>query len=323
MILLIYFNITSTVSCKVSQTQSPKIYMVLRMDDYSNSSNFQMERKIFNIASLYNFPISVAPVWMFGSQPDEVEFLKPYMNNGSVEIASHGLTHAHFPSRPYSDQVYRLKESRRLLEEAYNTTIEAFAVPLNEYDNNTLKALTELEYKVISAHKDEQIKNESINFPELIYAHAQTMPWGEGIEEFKSLINQYRSSTYYMNASKALVLCAYFHAPNFVEFLQYVEPRTFFLQNIRSNLTEFNDFLKYLWYQSDLQVVTFNSLIELRENTELLNLGLSDPIPQITPSFPKELGYLSVFFTLLLIIGISVILSGFIKYRNIRTIFNG
>lgn len=302
--ILFLINLPSFLSVKPLSTNGdlkPRIYMVLRYDDYTNDSKFRVEPVVWGIAAKYNFTLSVAIVSDFCADPDEIAFIKPYIENNRVEVTCHGLRHAYFPKLPYKNQVFRLNTSKQTLEEVFNVTIETFAAPGNAYTADTLKAIEYTGFKVFSAdklHQDDQLYAES-QHPNLIYAHSQWMPWNTGIENITTLINKYRTSTYYKDITKALLICTHFHGVNFIEFphdeRQYPVPQDW----IQTNYTEFDQFLHYLSIQKDLEVVTFNQLIEIHEKVDFLNLDLNDVIPQSDNYYS---GFTSFVVTLIIII---------------------
>lgn len=109
--------------------------------------------------------------------------LKTGLRNNSIEIALHGLTHqqivrGEFDGISMTEQNRRIQKGKSFLDSVFQTNIRTFIPPFNSYDKNTLQALVNNRFTVISS---------ALCFGQsTVNAELQYAP--ETIENFKDLI---------------------------------------------------------------------------------------------------------------------------------------
>ena len=166
-------------SSRGSFSQQPRdgvrqIYVVFRMDDYSAVSDTGLELRILDLfeKKQVGITLGVVPFVCAGDQKDptaqslialpheKAELLKAKLKAGFLDIALHGYAHqtndvsdgpSEFAGVDYAAQVEKLKEGRRFLEQVTGHSVECFIPPWNSYDLNTLRALEEAGFEILSA----------------------------------------------------------------------------------------------------------------------------------------------------------------------------
>jgi predicted deacetylase len=109
---------------------------------------------------------SADPTDCVAMDPETAERLNEAVQSGLVEVALHGFTHhansvasaspydkSEFWGLDYSFQFRMLSEGRRTLESLYHVSVTTFIPPWNSYDENTLRALDDLGFKVVSGSR--------------------------------------------------------------------------------------------------------------------------------------------------------------------------
>lgn len=162
----------------VETLASEPLKIVLRYDDYSSSSNIDIERILFESAKnvgagvlvgVIPFPGKIYPV-NSGSQgnayllPDleseKINLLKNYALEGTIEIAIHGFSHVNnakqepnteFAGLPENIQEILLRVAKKSMEVATGLKVTAFVPPYNQYDTATLKVLDRIGFNLLSA----------------------------------------------------------------------------------------------------------------------------------------------------------------------------
>lgn len=124
----------------------PKKSIVLTFDDgYLDNyvealpilKEFKFKATIFVITSL----VDKVPDYMNSSQ------LKEMQDNG-IDIESHTENHEHLKELSYEKQVVTLQGSKDFLEKTLNKKIQYLAYPFGEYSKETLKAVSQVGYKM-------------------------------------------------------------------------------------------------------------------------------------------------------------------------------
>ncbi|MCB2289099.1 polysaccharide deacetylase family protein [Clostridium sp. CS001] len=124
----------------------PKKSIVLTFDDgYVDNfvealpilKEFKFKATIFVITSL----VDKVPDYMNSSQ------LKEMQDNG-IDIESHTENHEHLKELSYEKQVVTLQGSKDFLEKTLNKKIQYLAYPFGEYSKETLKAVSQVGYKM-------------------------------------------------------------------------------------------------------------------------------------------------------------------------------
>lgn len=154
------------------------ITVVFRYDDYSALSRTDTDVRVIDAFRQHGLPCTFAvipcespgmhcfvdldpPTRPLGT--DKAQILKKAMAEGTVEIAQHGWSHhtvresrgprdlSEFATLAYETQRQRIASGKKLLESLLGSPITIFVPPFNTYDLNTLRALTEEGFRVVSA----------------------------------------------------------------------------------------------------------------------------------------------------------------------------
>lgn len=73
--------------------------------------------------------------------------LKDMVNYG-IDIESHTVNHVHLDTLSYEEQLKELKDSKATIEKITNKEVLSIAFPFGDYNENTLKAVTEAGYSI-------------------------------------------------------------------------------------------------------------------------------------------------------------------------------
>ncbi|MBP7055549.1 MAG: polysaccharide deacetylase family protein [Candidatus Omnitrophica bacterium] len=76
------------------------------------------------------------------------------LRDAGMTIGSHGITHRILTGLTDSEIDYELRESKRILEENLNTTIEHLSIPRGFYDERIIQKADEIGYKTIFTSKE-------------------------------------------------------------------------------------------------------------------------------------------------------------------------
>jgi peptidoglycan/xylan/chitin deacetylase (PgdA/CDA1 family) len=140
------------------------IQVALRFDDPSAISDYALEREIIKILTKNRARATFAVIPKTKGQLVQANLLGHLLDAqaaGIVEIAQHGLTHAHHEniSSPPSEfvgidqctQTSWIAEGKKTLENVFSAPIRGFIPPFNTFDQATANALEKLEFKYLSA----------------------------------------------------------------------------------------------------------------------------------------------------------------------------
>ena len=191
----------------VQVAEAATIKIILRYDDYSRSSNADVEQALFDVArnigggvlvGVIPFPKSPYPIQGSNELPllidleeNKIDLLKKYASLGVVEIAVHGFSHknnaikkpnSEFTGLPQNTQNLLLSTAKASLEAAVGLRISSFIPPYNQYDNQTLKSLESSGYKLLSA---------DLSGPTLRYGNLAYLPggaWGSYPQNLKDVV---------------------------------------------------------------------------------------------------------------------------------------
>lgn len=158
-----------------SSPSSKKIKVALRFDDYSTSSNTEIELRILQAFADIDAPVTFAviPFEAAGYTDGTVHnhtplceekalILKRAVEANLLEVALHGYTHgsvrigdpAEFIGYGVEHQRVRLVEGKLLLENITGFPVVTFVPPWNQYDDDTLSALESAKFMLLSARAD-------------------------------------------------------------------------------------------------------------------------------------------------------------------------
>jgi len=172
-----------------------------------------------------------------------VDFIKSKINNPNFEIAQHGTNHTvnEFLELNEQEAYDLIKIGREKLIKTFSYSPVTFIPPYNEYSEDTVKALSELGYRVMSGKRNES-RNESLL---IIGYDVRTKDIGkEGLNPVEDVIEGCK------NALNSKDLCVIMIHPS-----DYVKDGKFVYKN------EFLDLLNNLW-QLNATFVTFNNIVK-------------------------------------------------------------
>lgn len=239
-------------------------FVVFRMDDYSAISDTGLELSILELFQEKKIGVTfgVVPFVCVGNDkdPSPQDFiplphekgglLKKYISSGFLDIALHGYRHqtnnskepSEFAGLDYETQIKRLTEGKQFLEEMTGNQVECFVPPWNNYDENTLRALEESRFKILSAGwKGAVAKNLKLRF----------LPATCGLGNIREAIDSVKHSP-----DLQPVIVVLFHAYDFFE--------TKDSRGIMS-IQGFSDLLDWLISRRDLQLISIrqaNNIID-------------------------------------------------------------
>ena len=162
------------------------IKIVLRYDDPQLQTD-TVNDSLFAVLQRNDIPFSIAVIpcdsaenlicdtaWQY------FPALKKAVTNGKIEIALHGLVHkrGEFGNIPYEEQYRRIFKGKYLLDSVLNCNIITFVPPYNTYDKNTLIALEQCGFKVLSSYLENRtIDNGAVtDFPCTIDSPVDLLP---------------------------------------------------------------------------------------------------------------------------------------------------
>ena len=157
-----------------------RITVVFRYDDISEISNTSLENDLISTFQNNNiaFTVAVIPFVFNGYQGDpsqeqadaeniplgleKFELLNSAVQDGRVEVTMHGYSHQTIPAEgghrefeglDYASQYKKISAGVEYLNDRLDIPVNTFVPPWNRYDTNTLRALEELGFTVISANQ--------------------------------------------------------------------------------------------------------------------------------------------------------------------------
>lgn len=159
--------------------------VVFRYDDYhadrgaQDASKSQIERRLLDLFSRYHVPLtmgvvpnvvedyeghlanlSYARTFQLADDPEKLNALKAAIARGIVEPALHGWQHqnvlpfqrnSEFMGLQFEEQLRKIEQGKRALEEWLETPVVSFIPPWNTYDEQTVRALDAANFRALSA----------------------------------------------------------------------------------------------------------------------------------------------------------------------------
>lgn len=140
--------------------------VVIRLDDFHQIRYEDGWNKTFEMLEDLGVKATIAVIPKYKGQTlsdDAVEILKELEKKG-WEIAQHGYTHeqltnsggilktwnrSEFADVPYKEQYRRILNGKKILED-FGFKVNTFVPPWHTFDENTVKVLQELKFKVLS-----------------------------------------------------------------------------------------------------------------------------------------------------------------------------
>jgi hypothetical protein len=265
-----------------------KINVVFRFDDFSATSNTQLEQKIitvfkdnkcsFTIAAIpfvadgdvHSFNIkNVVPMNKFKG-----DILRKGNEEGLFDVALHGYSHQvnlnplnEFAGLDYNIQLEKLNKAKVLLESLVKDSVTTFVPPWNSYDLNTIKALEKLDFSIISAKSDR---------PGLKTSQLKFVPYTCELPQLEEAIKQARK-----NYDSQPTIVVMFHEYDFIE------------SNKSGNVSvkSFQELITSLKKQKDVNILSMEQLaktkIDLSAN-KYLKTNHIFLLNEFLPSFLKN-----------------------------------
>lgn len=155
-VLLIIITIIS-VTMAIIFTQEPVLVksenpalVIIRIDDIQDYAFKEAQEFLLQFGQENNIPLSLAVIPnYFGNDQEIVQKVKESIKFGS-EIAAHGLNHENLSQYSFSGQKTLLLEAKNKLTEILDYTPKLLIPPMFSYNNNTLKAMKETGYGIVS-----------------------------------------------------------------------------------------------------------------------------------------------------------------------------
>jgi len=213
----------------VSAVQAPDrlLLVCFRYDDPSAITPTELERQIIDIFRKFGagHTFGVVPEKCGGDErspngkepdlplPDsKAAMFRDAVREANLEVALHGFHHrtvrvplwppTEFEGVPYQEQLARIRKGKTFLEERIGATVTTFIPPWNTYDGNTVRALEELGFSVLSASVEGTIANSKVRF----------LPSNCALGDLRSAVASFRRSS-----ARRGVLVVIYHPYNFVE----------------------------------------------------------------------------------------------------------
>ena len=241
------------------------IYVVFRMDDYSALSDTDLELKIIRLFEERELSVtfSVVPYVCEKDDKDPAAqplirlsdqkglILKKKVKSGVLDLALHGYAHqsnnandpSEFGGLQYHEQLKRLKEGKALLEEIAEVSVTTFVPPWNQYDHNTLKAMKESGFNLLSAGWKGVVTSRT---------NIQYLPATCDLTLLPKAIDTVR-----LSSDKYPVIVVLFHH---YDFKEYGDPRGQFSLNDLATL------LDWLLSQKDLNIISIGQAYRILDD---------------------------------------------------------
>jgi peptidoglycan/xylan/chitin deacetylase (PgdA/CDA1 family) len=152
--------------------------IVFRYDDYSSVSDYGLEAELIRLIKEKGLKLSlgVVPFMVERDETDpspqeqlalggeKADLLKHGLEEGCIEVALHGYSHqtfkryvvgtfSEFRGMPYEAQLEKITSGKTYLEDilGLDSPLQVFIPPFNFYDRNTMKAVEEAGFTVLSS----------------------------------------------------------------------------------------------------------------------------------------------------------------------------
>ena len=244
----------------ISSSANGKIKIVFRYDDYQliPSSFSDTLLTIFQRnkipVCLGIIPFDSAGIFIDKLDKIQVEEFKARIQREEIEIAIHGFNHIngfHRPSMgktfysefaevPFDKQYMMVASGKKALDSLLQINTNIFIPPFNTYDKNTLKALEELDFRVISASTRGAYLNNGLQYIPGTF---------EDFSELPEIIRKYQ------NENVTIIL--YFHPYSFKEY-PIKQPN---YPGNQVSIGSLNSLLKWL-NEQNISCYTFSDLIQ-------------------------------------------------------------
>jgi len=143
------------------------ITVIFRLDDPSQISDHQLEKRILDLFIRYDalIPFHFRKNKHHALTVNGIKHIIQAEQSGIVEIAQHGYAHiknihntgnknSEFVSLSYNDQKEKIIKGKKILDKIFKHEIKGFVPPFNSFDENTLKILIQQGFSYLSAGWD-------------------------------------------------------------------------------------------------------------------------------------------------------------------------
>ena len=128
--------------------------IVFRLDDVQGSYLSDIQMKIMDVFQKKNASLSMGIIgYNFTQDGKLVSYLQNNLKPGhaAIEIANHGWRHENFATLGLAQQVTLMNKTSQELNKVFGKKPNVFVAPYGVYDNDTLKAMTQMKMNVMSS----------------------------------------------------------------------------------------------------------------------------------------------------------------------------
>lgn len=153
-IALIFVSILIVIGLKGKPTpqfeSSNPAIVVIRLDDVQDYAFKEAQLFLLEHSQKNNIPLTLAIIPnYFGNDQQLVETVKQSIYYGS-EVAVHGWNHENLTQFSLIEQKTKLQKGKNSLEAILNCETKTLVPPMFSYNNDTLKAMEEIGYEIVS-----------------------------------------------------------------------------------------------------------------------------------------------------------------------------
>jgi len=254
-----------------AENQNPRIKLIFRYDDYTLKPKINND-SLLNVFKKNNIPlcVGIVPIDKQGKlinelSTEQLNEFKSRIERKEIEITLHGYNHANtvpknfssiliknynseFALLDYDKQYQRLSIAKSKLDSLLGINIQTFVPPWNMYDNNTLKALVNLNFKIISADINGPSDNKQIKYiPDT----------QEDFDELAGIIKKYKND----NVTIVLLFHPYTFKGCCPEYPNVYSDRMLFYQ--------LDTLLKWINAQKNIDIYTFSTINKIENFDEI------------------------------------------------------
>lgn len=245
------------------------ITIIFRFDDPSSTSETLVEQGVFAAFQKHRLSstVGIIPFVCAGARfkpepqdlcslsPEKAAILRNAANAGVIEVAQHGYAHqtvrektfaglTEFAGLDYRRQLNKIAQGKEYLEKMLGTPITTFIPPWNSYDLNTIMALENLGFKVLSANlRGQAPESASLKFIPMTC-------------ELHQLPQAVRIARLIPDAQP--IICVLFHEYDFQECGYFEDDRV----KKRLGLTDLDEILAWIASQPDIRVQTLKDVAQ-------------------------------------------------------------
>jgi predicted deacetylase len=124
--------------------------IVIRIDDIQDFAFKDAQLYLMEYSRVNGIPVSLAVIPNFFGNDHELVEKTIQTSKSGCEVVVHGWEHENLTQFKFDEQKVRLLEAKQHLEETLDTKTEVLVPPMFSYNNDTIKAMEETGYKVVS-----------------------------------------------------------------------------------------------------------------------------------------------------------------------------